>query len=162
MLGRLLLLFIVVPIIELALLVQLGRIVGLLPTLTLVFGTGFLGALLTRAQGLRTVTELRRELAAGRVPGRQILDGLSILVGGAFLLTPGLLTDAAGLALLFPASRGWLQARLRRWLERQIELGTMRVSVLRWEPGTSSPRRDVHPRLDPSKEIRVPEPDKDR
>lgn len=165
MLGRLALLFIVVPILELALLVQLGRWVGLLPTLGLVVVTGVVGAALARAEGLRTYVAFQREMAAGRLPGQSLLDGLSVLVGGAFLLTPGLLTDIAGFSLLLPPSRRWLQRRVKAWVQRRIESGAVRVEVRtpwggatgvdeggvgrpgRREPGEGRP-------LDPSKEIR--------
>ncbi|HSH76792.1 MAG TPA: FxsA family protein, partial [Longimicrobiales bacterium] len=95
MAGRLALLFVIVPILELVLLIQLGRVVGLWPTLALVLVTGVTGAALARLEGMRVLFQFRRELAAGRIPGQAVLDGISVLVGGAFLLTPGLLTDIA-------------------------------------------------------------------
>lgn len=160
--GRLLLLFVLVPLIELVLLIQLGRWVGLWPTLAIVLATGFAGAALARAEGLRTWVAFQREVAEGRLPGKSLLDGLAVLVGGAFLLTPGLLTDLAGFALLFPPTRRWLQGRARRWIERGIESGSVRVHV--WTPwddggplfGNRDPGRtgSGEPGLDPSKEIR--------
>lgn len=127
MLARLALLFVIVPLVELVLLVQLGQAVGLAPTLLLVVATGIAGAGLARREGLRTWLAFQRELAQGRLPGTPLLDGLAVLVGGAFLLTPGILTDVAGFVLLLPPSRAWLRRRMRRWLERQIEAGTVRV-----------------------------------
>lgn len=159
MLGLLFLLFVAAPVTELIILVRLGQAFGLLATLVLVFGTGFAGAALARAQGTRVLAELQRELAAGRVPGQQLLDGMAILVGGAALLAPGFLTDLVGLALLFPPTRSWLQAAARRWLERQLDTGALRVSVLRWRPG-SADMQDQPPRgLDPRREIRMPPSD---
>jgi UPF0716 protein FxsA len=129
MLARLALLFIIVPLLELVILVQLGRAVGLWPTLGLVIVTGVLGAALARAEGLRTLRRFRAELGAGRVPGGALLDGLAVLVGGAFLLTPGLLTDVTGFALLLPPTRRLIQARIRRALERRLASGELRVFV---------------------------------
>ena len=163
MLGFLLLLFIALPIAELWILVQLGQAVGFWLTLAIVLGTGALGAALARSQGLKVVTAVQRELAAGRVPHRQVLDGMAILVGGTLLLTPGLISDLGGLALLFPPTRRLLQAAVRRWLQRQVETGAVRLSVLRWDPsggaGGGPPEARAPRGLDPSKEIRVPPPD---
>jgi UPF0716 protein FxsA len=130
MFARLALLFVLVPLAELALLVRLGQIMGLWPTLGLVAGTGVLGAALARAEGLRAVGRVQAELAAGRIPGRALLDGLAILLGGAFLLTPGLLTDVAGFLLLLPPTRRWIRGRVRAMLERRMASGELRVFVL--------------------------------
>jgi UPF0716 protein FxsA len=112
MFRRLILPFIVVPIAELALLIQLGRWIGLWPTLGLIALTGTVGATLAAREGLRALHAVQADLAEGRIPGRPILDGLSIFVGGALLLTPGLMTDLLGFALLARPSRRWLQDRL--------------------------------------------------
>ncbi len=127
LLGRLFLLFVLVPVLELVLLIQLGRVIGLLPTVGLVLLTGAVGAWLARAEGVRVFFTFQRELASGRLPGQSLFDGICILVGGALLLTPGVLTDFVGFALLLPPSRRWLQKMMRRRLERQIEQGSMRV-----------------------------------
>ena len=166
-LSRLALLFVLVPLVELVLLIQLGQLVGLWPTLGLVVATGVVGAVLARAEGLRVLYQSRSELASGRLPGQALLDGISVLVGGAFLLTPGILTDVAGFSLLLPFSRRWLQRRVRRRLERGLEQGTIRIVEMGpgsfgWSGGFSSsqPGRgpDSDPRgrgLDPSKGIIV-------
>ena len=129
LLGRLALLFVIVPIVELILLIQIGQVVGLLPTLALVLLTGVGGAMLARAEGLRVLFQFQRELASGRLPGQSLLDGISVLIGGAFLLTPGVLTDVAGLSLLFPVTRRWIQRKVKARLERRIADGTVRVMV---------------------------------
>ena len=133
MFARLLLLFVLVPLVELVLLVRLGQAVGLAPTLGLVLATGVVGAWLARAQGLRTLARFRSEMAAGRVPQGPLLDGLIVLVGGAFLLTPGLLTDVAGFLLLVPLTRAWLKRRVRAAIERSVASGQLRLTVL--DPG---------------------------
>ena len=162
--GRLALLFVIVPILELVLLIQIGQVVGLWPTVALVLLTGVTGAALARLEGMRVLFQFRRELASGRIPGQALLDGISVLIGGALLLTPGILTDVAGFALLLPVSRRWIQRRVRRRLERGVRDGTIRVVAtgpggLGWwgaagaersgaEPGSGAPRG-----LDPSKGI---------
>ena len=170
-LGRLALLFVIVPVLELVLLVQLGQVVGLWPTLALVLLTGVTGAALARLEGMRVLFQFQQELASGRIPGQALLDGISVLVGGAFLLTPGILTDFAGFALLLPISRRWLQRRVKKRLERSLRDGTVRVVTLgtsgfgRWRSGGSGPSDGEGaaraPRgLDPSKGI-VIEQDED-
>jgi UPF0716 protein FxsA len=123
MLGRLLLLFILIPLIEMALLIQLGSLLGLGPTLALVVATGLIGATLARSQGLRALREVQREVAAGRMPAASLLDGLLILIGGIVLLTPGLLTDLAGIVLLMPFTRRRLREALRTRFQRMIQRG---------------------------------------
>jgi UPF0716 protein FxsA len=130
LLGRLALLFVVIPILELMLLIELGQVVGLLPTLALVVFTGVTGAWLARAEGLRVFLQFQRELASGRLPGQALMDGISVLIGGAFLLTPGVLTDVTGFVLLLPPTRRWLQRRVRKRLERGIADGTVRVVTM--------------------------------
>jgi UPF0716 protein FxsA len=127
MLGRLALLFVVIPLLELAVLIQVGQVVGLPATIFLVLATGVAGAALARREGLRTLTALQGELARGALPGQSLLDGLAILVGGAFLLTPGILTDVAGFLLLLPPTRRWVQRRVRKRIEKGLEEGTIRV-----------------------------------
>ena len=146
MLSRLILIFVAVPLLELAILLQIGQWIGLFPTFALVVTTGVAGAALARQQGIRAFVAVQRELAAGRLPGRSLLDGLAILVGGAFLLTPGVLTDLAGFSLLLPASRRWLQRVVRRRLERRIRDGTVEFKV--YGPGgrATSRRAEVHTR----------------
>lgn len=123
MLLRLLLLFTLVPIAELAILVQLGEAIGLAATLLLIFATGVVGAWLARREGARSWWEVRRRLSRGRLPADQLLHGLMILVAGALLVTPGVLTDAAGFLLLLRPARARLLRLVRAWLERQVESG---------------------------------------
>jgi len=123
-LGRLILLFITIPLIELYLLLQMGRYVGAGPTIGLVILTGVAGAYLARSQGLAVLRRISKTLSEGEVPGNHIVDGLLILVGGALLLTPGLLTDLVGFLLIIPASRivvrEWLKVKLRGYVEGRI------------------------------------------
>lgn len=136
MFGRLFLLFTLVPLLELALLIRIGEWLGVVPTVTLVLVTGVVGAGLARREGVRTWGRVQDELAAGRVPGGELLHALMVVVAGAFLVTPGVLTDVAGLGLLVRPLRELVIGRLRRSLERRVEEGTVRVF------GTGSLGRD--------------------
>ena len=144
MFARLLLLFIAIPLVELFLLVQVGERIGLAATVALVVTTGILGASLARQQGLATWSRFQRESAAGRPPGQTLLNGLLILIAGAVLLTPGLLTDLTGFALLVPPIRSQLVRWLEGWLARRVS----RTSAV---PPGRQPRVDAPPRVSPSR-----------
>jgi len=132
-LTRLFLLFVGVPILELFILVQVGQWLGVWPTLGLVVVTGFLGAALARAEGLKALWRIQGELARGQLPADAMLDGFAILLGGMLLLTPGILTDLLGLSFLFPLTRRPLMAWIRKGLERRLKAGTVRITHV-WGP----------------------------
>jgi UPF0716 protein FxsA len=127
MFFKLALLFVGIPLIELALLVWVGTLLGFWPTMALVLLTGLVGALLARFAGLHVVLQIRREVLAGRMPVGHMLDGLLVLVGGLVLLTPGLLTDVVGFALLIPWSRRIVRDLVRRRIGRMVEARKMDV-----------------------------------
>ncbi|MEM7585996.1 MAG: FxsA family protein [Acidobacteriota bacterium] len=120
MFFRLLLLFTIVPLVELALLIEVGRIVGMPATILLVIVTGTLGAWLAKTQGVRTLNRLQQELQSARMPADTMLDGLLIFIAGAVLLTPGILTDLFGFFLLTPACRGWLRGIIKSGIKRRV------------------------------------------
>jgi len=128
--SRLFLLFVGVPLLELFILVQVGQIVGVWPTIGLVVLTGVFGAALARLEGLRTIWKIRGELGHGRLPGGALLDGLAILIGGALLLTPGILTDLVGFSFLLPPTRKILLRRIRKSLEGRLKSGAIRITHL--------------------------------
>lgn len=130
MLFRLFLLFTVVPILELYFLLVLGRHVGFLPTVGLVIFTGALGAWLARSQGLATLNEIRTQQSMGRMPATAMVDGLLILIAGAVLLTPGLLTDLAGFFLLIPQGRRWIRAAVQKKLADSMRRGQNQVVII--------------------------------
>lgn len=134
MLFRLFLLFTSVTLIELYLILFLWRATGPWVTLALVFGTGILGAWIARAEGLRVLLGIRRKLETGQIPADEMIDGVILLLAGALLLTPGMLTDIVGLLGLLPPVRAQLRerakARFRRWADR----GTIVVDVHRRPP----------------------------
>jgi UPF0716 protein FxsA len=123
--GRLLLLFILVPAIELALLIEVGKIIGTPGTLAVIVLTGAVGASLARRQGLRVLRDLQAESAAGRLPADSLMDGAIILFAGALLITPGILTDVFGFLCLVPATRGLLKREIQRRFERAIREGSV-------------------------------------
>ncbi len=127
---RLLGLFILLPIVELGILIQVGEWIGLGPTLGIVIVTGFLGATLARRQGLRTWLAIQGELRQGQVPAGAMVDGLLILIGGIVLLTPGILTDLFGFTLLVPATRRRLKEGLRHRFERAVQRGDAGFTVI--------------------------------
>jgi UPF0716 protein FxsA len=124
-------LFIGLPALELALLIQLHDVMGLGPTLLLVLLTGIVGAALVRRQGLSILLQIQREMAAGHLPAPQMIDGIMVLLAGALLITPGLLTDTAGFLLLVPLIREFIRGRLRIILERKLRSGYLHVNLHR-------------------------------
>jgi UPF0716 protein FxsA len=136
---RLLLLFTLLPAIELALLIEVGRRIGTLPTLGLILLTGVIGATLARYQGIAVLRRMQEELADGRLPAGSLLDGVIILIAAALLVTPGILTDAVGFALLIPMTRVGIRELMRRWFERALREGRANV-VISFGPPRDRPR----------------------
>lgn len=117
MLLKLFLAFTVIPFLEIYLLIKIGAHLGALNTVIIVILTGFLGALLARFQGLQTMARVRQSLDRGEMPAEELLDALLILLAGIVLLTPGFLTDLAGLIILIPQTR----LRFKRWLRKKFD-----------------------------------------
>ncbi len=118
--GILLSMFIVIPILEFTLLIEIGRRLGTIDTLLLIFGTGILGAYLARLEGFRIFHRIQRNLASGTIPSEQLFDGLLVLIAGLVLITPGLLTDIAGLLLLFPPTRYPIKRFILGYVRRKV------------------------------------------
>jgi UPF0716 protein FxsA len=110
----LLLAFIAVPLIEIALFIQVGGVIGLWPTLAIVILTALAGTALLRRQGFQEMNRLRAALGGEGDPSEPLVHGAMILFAGALLLTPGFFTDAVGFALLLPPVRAWLFAQIRK------------------------------------------------
>lgn len=113
MFARLLALFICIPLVELYLLFLIGERIGPVPTVALVVVTGFIGASLARQQGFKVWRNIQTELNTGKMPAGELIDGLLVLIGGIVLLTPGLLTDLCGFAMMIPAVRSVVKKRLQ-------------------------------------------------
>jgi UPF0716 protein FxsA len=118
--ALLVVLFIVVPIVELYVIIQIGGLIGVLPTLALLLADAILGSLLLRHQGRGAWRRFNQALAEQRFPGREVADGLMIAVGGTLLLTPGFVTDIFGLLLLIPPTRAIARALLRGYAARRF------------------------------------------
>lgn len=126
MLLRLFLLFTVVPLLELALLLQIAEVTSWQFTLTLVVATGILGTLLARSQGFRTYRAITRSLEQGVIPTGPLMDGVLILVAGTVLVTPGIITDLVGFALLIPWTRSWIRNGLRYYFATHVNVTVSR------------------------------------
>lgn len=138
MFARLLLAFILIPFVELMLLLRMAEATGWKTTLGLVVVTGIIGSFLARREGLAAIARFRKALGEGRIPGREIQDGLMIAFAAALLLTPGLLTDALGFALLTPPGRFWIGGLLRRRYAGSFQVHTSGF-------GQAGPRRSNQP-----------------
>jgi UPF0716 protein FxsA len=121
--SRLLLLFIIVPVTEVIIYIKLGQVIGLWATLAMIFGTGIAGAFLARTQGFQIIRQVRYEMAQGRIPGNEVMEGMLVLAGGLLLLTPGLLTDTAGFLLLLPQTRKIIRELLKKKIRKWIDNG---------------------------------------
>jgi len=108
----LLLIFIIVPIVEMWLLIQVGGVIGAVPTIAAVLLTAVIGLAMLRRQGLSTLLRVNQRMESGELPAQEMLEGIVLAVSGALLLTPGFFTDAIGFAGLTPVLRQWLVRRL--------------------------------------------------
>ncbi len=115
----------VTPLVELYLIVQVGQLLGIVPTLLLLLGMSLLGAYLLRREGARTWRAFRAALAARRLPAREVADGALVIFGGALLLTPGFATDVVGLACVLPPTRAVLRRLLTALVARRLGVGSL-------------------------------------
>lgn len=127
MLLRIFLLFTIVPVVEIYLIIRVGSLIGALPTVLLLLAVSSAGAWLVRTQGFALMRRIQSELAQGRLPAAELLDGALVLVGGVLLLTPGFFTDLLGLVLLIPASRALIKQFVGLWLQRRLDRGTITI-----------------------------------
>lgn len=130
-LSYLIALFIGLPIVELALLFELHGLVGFVPTVLIVLVTGVVGAALVRRQGLAILLQIQHEMSVGNIPAPQMMDGVMVLIAGALLVTPGLITDITGFLLLVPFSRQYIRTWLKQKLEEKVRSGYIQVHVNR-------------------------------
>lgn len=130
-----LLIFIVVPIVEMVILIEVGGLIGALPTVGLVVLTATLGVWLLRLQGLATLARVQEKLARDQIPETELLEGVMLLFGGALLLTPGFVTDAVGFCCLLPFTR----VPIARWIMRQGILRAMSMHGNTYRRGGTGP-----------------------
>ncbi|MDP6932627.1 MAG: FxsA family protein [Myxococcota bacterium] len=121
MFTRLFLLFTIVPAVELYLLIRVGEYIGASRTVALIVLTGLVGATLAKREGLGILASLQRELEAGRAPTDTLVQGLLVLAGGLFLVTPGVLTDITGFLCILPPTRTLFAAGLRRAFAGKVQ-----------------------------------------
>lgn len=158
---RLFLLFTIVPLLELMLLLQIGGLIGLWPTIAIVIGTGFAGAWLARREGGRSWRAVQSELAGGQIPGEELMHGLFVMIAAVVLVTPGVLTDLAGLALLVRPVRRRLITGLRKRFESRLVAGPMSAGapgLFFWSAGGGSQRPPEGNRPESDRQEPLPDP----
>lgn len=127
MLGLLILLFTLIPALELYLLFIVGAKIGGLNTILLIVTTGILGATLAKSQGMQVLSSIQHQANKGELPGDQIIQALMILVGGVLLLTPGIITDVFGFSLVIPGTRHILMSFIKKLIHNSIQNGNFRI-----------------------------------
>lgn len=127
MFARILLILLITPIVELALLLQVGQWIGFWPTIGLIVVTALAGSVLLKQQGLSVWRQLQQRLGMGDLPGTQIVDGVIVLMSGALLVTPGVLTDVAGFAGLIPLTRAPIRRLIMKRFQRSVAQGSMQM-----------------------------------
>ena len=148
MVGLLFILLLAVPIVEIALFIEIGGLIGVWPTIGIVIATAIAGATLLRSQGLATLRSARASLADNRFPIDEVFDGLCLAVAGALLLTPGFFTDAVGLLLFVPPVRAALRRRLAAYVAARTEVDIHAAGASAdWQAGPviDGEYRDVSP-----------------
>lgn len=141
--GRLFLLFTVVPLVELYLLIAVGRVLGPVATIGLVVVTGAVGAWFARLEGARVIRRWQEAMAQQQIPKDGVIDGFLIFIGGLMLITPGILTDIAGLSMVMPPTRRVIAGFVRRWFERQIATGRVQVYAPGYDRGPGRPQEVI-------------------
>ncbi len=117
------LLFLIVPIVEIAILIEIGRVFGVSYTILLVIGTAALGAALFRIEGLSTLARVQQQMDRGILPATELLEGLLLLISGALLLTPGFFTDVIGFLILVPGIRSKIaQSLLVQLIQSKVDI----------------------------------------
>ncbi len=119
MFFKLFILFALIPVIELAILIQVGTLIGVGYTVLLVIGTAIVGAYMVKLEGFNIMQRFQRNVNEGVFPSEEIFDGAMVLVSGALLLTPGIITDITGFLLVFPPSRRVIKDFLKRYIQSQ-------------------------------------------
>ena len=127
MLGRLILLFLLTPAVELGLLIQVDKLIGFWPTIGLIIATGIAGSYFARREGTSAWRRLNKSLAEGGLPGKELLDGVIILVAGALLITPGVLTDVFGFMGLIPPTRALIRKLIMSRVKKKMNDGSLKM-----------------------------------
>ncbi|GBE35532.1 phage T7 F exclusion suppressor FxsA [bacterium BMS3Bbin06] len=122
MLFKLFLVFAVLPVIELAILIKVGSVIGVAYTVIIVITTAVVGAYMVRMEGMGVLYRIQQNMLQGVFPADELIDGAMILMAGALLLTPGFVTDLIGFLFVFPASRGVIRKYVKRYIQRKMDV----------------------------------------
>ena len=145
MFWKLLIAFTIIPAVEIYLLVKVGQGLGAVPTVGIILLTGVLGAAMAKREGLAVLRQLKQDLQRGLPPASRLVEGAMVLVGGLLLITPGVLTDLTGIALILPWTRRWLAPLATRWL-----LAHFRIDFAGSLGATAAPGREERARAQAS------------
>jgi UPF0716 protein FxsA len=149
---KLLLAMTVIPAVELYLLIQLGQWMGALETVLLIVVTGAIGAALAKREGFSVLRQLKEDAQSGIPPADRLVEGVMVLIGGVLLLTPGVLTDLTGFALIAPFTRRPMAPLIKRWLASKVKIGGLSMGSPGWGPGVGQtvqrPRPEPRPAPD--------------
>lgn len=126
---NLVLMFTIVPVLELFLLIEIGGHIGTMNTIALIILTGIIGASFAKSQGAQIIYEIRSALNQGQIPGKELLQGAMILAGGILLLTPGFITDLVGFSLLFPITRLFYTRVALSYIKKRFKSGQWHVTT---------------------------------
>lgn len=150
MFGKLLMLFVVVPLVELYILVKVGQEIGTMNTVGIVIVTGIAGASFAKSQGAQIIYKIRSALSQGQMPGNELLQGAMVLAGGIMLLTPGFITDLLGLSLLIPFTRKFYADMTMAYFKRKFKTGQWQYSTYPTDTETHDSNDVIieHPEID--------------
>ncbi len=132
MLPTLIIIFVLTPIIELFVLIELGKMIGTWNTIAIVVVTGVVGAMLAKSQGLSVIRDIQTDLMNGILPADRLFDGALVLVGGVLLVTPGIITDLLGFLLLIPLTRAGVKRVLKKWFKKKLRSGEVQMYRYGW------------------------------
>ena len=127
MFPKLLLIFIITPLLEMGILIELGKRFGTWYTIGIIVLTGLIGASLAKTQGLQVYKNLTESLHNGELPHNHLIEALLLLIGGALLITPGVLTDIVGFTLVLPWTRKLVRERLKSHFQKRISYGRIDI-----------------------------------
>ena len=127
MLAKLIALFTIAPLVELYILLKMAEVTGPAATFLLVLVTGIAGGYLAKSEGKMIINKIKIELNSGRMPGNELINGLCVLIGGAFLITPGIITDILGFSLVMPGTREIFKIYIKKKLRKIIDGGNIHI-----------------------------------
>lgn len=149
MFVKLLMFFIIIPVLELYILIKVGQEIGTMNTVALIILTGIAGASFAKSQGAQIIFKIRSALNQGQMPGKELLQGAMILTGGIMLLTPGFLTDFLGLSLLIPLTRKFYTDKTLAYFQKKFQAPQWHYSTNSNYTETDDPKEVIieHPEI---------------